>query len=341
MGWLFLCCILPSSIFCNERHSKENNFCNKEFCCNKKCEKQSCAQDNLVHFLAISDMHISTDSIDPDGMYYKKNLVPQMINYIQAQNIQAVLIPGDMTHGGFVPDKAAGNNALFKRIWYDPLKSAMIAKGWTAQTIFYTIGNHDVDAKRWPRYTAISDEMSTLYTGTDFNNSLINWFEYPRCDNFCYTFDRGCVRFISLGLGPWKYSLDRRLSWYFGALKPWAGSLVWLKRLLAQTDKTKPLVFFFHFPLVDNYMSYDPAEVCPLALPPDDIEAFKNMTAGHNVRLIVVGHTHENRVSDFNGIAQINVSGMRFAHMAIDENTYEVIGDWVDKNGKIEHMNLQ
>jgi len=285
-------------------------------------------------------MHVSSDSIDNDGMYYKKNLIPQMIDAIKHYNIQAILIPGDMTHGGSQSDKAVENNTLFKRVWYDPLNRAMEAKGWTARTIFYTIGIHDVDAKSWPHYTMISDEMSTLYTGTDFNDTLINWYEYPHCDNFYYTFDRGNVRFISLGIGPWKYNLDRRLSWYFGATKPWAGSLEWLKRLLAQTHKSKPLVFFFHFPLVDNYMSYDQTEEHLFALPPEDIETFKNMIAGYNVRLIVVGHTHENRISSFNGIPQVNVSGMRFAHISIDENTHQVTGHWVDKDGNREVMSL-
>ena len=70
-----------------------------------------------------------------------------------------------------------------------------------------------------------------------------------------------------------------------------------------------------------------------------DMEEFRTIITGYNVKLMIVGHTHgDGRSLRWNGIWQIDVSGSRFAHIAYDQNTNKLAANWVDKNGNIEEI---
>jgi len=224
--------------------------------------------DDEIHFLALSDVHVSTDVNTYPEMQAKTNLLPYIKEWIDTYKVKVFLMPGDLTTGKNKETLDVENCEIFKTRWYDPILNYLPeinvtyidndndtnkqTKDRNFKCLLVTCGNHDFDAKRSGHYPKIIDFINEKY---GVFNPLKSSLSKPRgSEMYRYAVKVNGLLFISLGWGPRGGHVKESDRGWLGGAHPENGANHWLKTYLENLniDKKQPIVLFFHVPVIDR-----------------------------------------------------------------------------------------
>ena len=203
-----------------------------------------------------------------------------------SENIRAFIVPGDYTTGG-----QQENVDLYCQDWETPVYEALSQTG-IGHRIFTGPGNHDQDSSTW-------------YTHAD-----ALWHLIDKYGDYYYSFDLNDIHISCPGLYPSESGLIR------GVWAPFIFGLKWLEEDLQKVTPGQPVIIFFHYPVAGSFSDW---------WKKSEKDAFYNIIQNYNVKLIVCGHTHGSKSSNWRDTYPFaDVSGQQFALCSYDSDTDQV-----------------
>ncbi len=231
-------------------------------------------------FACDSDQHFSIQNNELTER--KGDYITAYTTINQQTKLDFVLCPGDMT------DHAADDFCLFTPITLECCKRgpygnecATYMKEWIGGieklgiSVYEGLGNHDLNKCYYPKITM----MNCIH---ERHNATTNWMFNLYAG--CYKFEHNGIYFICMGSYP--------------------KNLDWLRENLPE-DRTRPIVFFYHY----NTILGDGTINIYIWWTDKERAEFYDVIKEHNVKLIVNGHWHINKISSWNNIPVIICGG--------------------------------
>lgn len=212
----------------------------------------------ITKFILVSDLHY-IDNIRPD----KKNNISSILSCVTSENIDALIVPGDLTDIG-----SDGNCSIWKKgncceikketNQLGNLKTQFINTLEPYVDIYLSHGNHDTY-----RVSMISDFKHCLGL-TRYKNPVLSYIESRHGDTI-YSFSKNNIKFISLGMYPDKKGIE------------------YLKKNLLSYIST---IIFFHFDFDSVKDDGSPW------WNKEDKQLFYDTIRDYNILCICIGHAH-------------------------------------------------
>jgi len=155
--------------------------------------------NSKITFILDSDTHFRYDGIRPD----KKDNINKILNLTTKETIDAVIITGDLTDTGGDGYASCWGSCEIKREFNQLklLKTELIDKLETSTDVYLCNGNHD------QYYSSIIANIKYLLRISKYKYSVLSYIEKSH-GSLIYSFYKGPIHFICLGLYPNKEAID-------------------------------------------------------------------------------------------------------------------------------------
>jgi Icc protein len=231
--------------------------------------KTSDKNEDLFSFVFMTDIHLQPE----------KNAIQGFQKAIDAaNNLNADFV---ITGGDNIMDALAQNwersNYLYN------LFDSMVAK--FKMPVYTTIGNHDL--------FGVYEQSGIQPSHSEYGKKMYE----NRVSDLYYAFDFKGWHFIILdAIG---ITNERNYRGYVDSLQ-----IEWLKNELKQTGKDKPVIISIHIPLlsVESHIALGPTEAFKNNSIVNNANEIRDVFKGHNIKLVLQGHTHFLEDILYNGI---------------------------------------